>query len=479
MLRSALLLTDAVLLAAIWSPVFLADPSIGPRRVLALGAAVVLLGLVMCWELSLYRYRVCVLRSSVGWRVGLVAVALGLFVAGVRTLEGDVASFPVLAVLATFVLLNAGRAVFDRALRRRRTHGRFVRDLLGVGSADEVARIDELFAAHPEAGFRLVGYVGEEGTCRLPRLGDLDDAVDTVRRTGATGAVLAANGMGSRDLNRTVHQLAAARVPTHVSSGLWGLAHQRLRHHPVAYEPFLSIEPAGRSALVLAVKRMLDVAIASFLLVVLAPVIAAAALAIRVETPGPFIFTQRRVGREGKPIVVHKLRTMVVDAEAQQAVLRDRNERRGPLFKIEADPRVTRVGRWLRASSVDELPQLFDVVIGRLSLVGPRPALPDEVASFDDELRERRIGVRPGITGLWQVEARHNPSFEAYRHLDLFYADNWSLRLDLAILAATVEVVVADTLALVTASRRGASAAVTAPAEPRTPPLATEAEVLR
>ena len=164
MFRRALLLTDAAAARRRLESRVPGRPSIGPRRILALVIAVVVLGLVMCAALSLYRYRVCVLRSSVGWRVGLVSVGLGVFVAGVRTLQGSVASFPVLAVVATFLLLNAGRAVFDRTLRRRRTHGRYVRDLLGVGSADEVQRIDDLFTMHPEAGFRLVGYVGGDGS---------------------------------------------------------------------------------------------------------------------------------------------------------------------------------------------------------------------------------------------------------------------------------------------------------------------------
>ena len=133
-----------------------------------------------------------------------------------------------------------------------------------------------------------------------------------------------------------------------------------------------------------------------------------------------------------------KFRTMVVDAEARLAALELDNQRRGPLFKLDVDPRVTRIGRFLRASSLDELPQLINVLEGEMSLVGPRPALPAEVAEFPIELRERHR-VRPGITGLWQVEARDNPSFDAYQRLDLFYVENWSLALDLVIMLGTAE----------------------------------------
>lgn len=172
------------------------------------------------------------------------------------------------------------------------------------------------------------------------------------------------------------------------------------------------------------------------------PLFAAAAVAIKLSDRGPVLFRQVRVGQDGRSIVVFKLRTMVVDAEAKRAELQAHNQRSGPLFKADGvDPRVTRVGRFLRASSLDELPQLINVLQGRMSMVGPRPALPDEVAQFDDALLDR-LQVKPGVTGLWQLEARDNPSFHAYRRLDLFYVENWSLLLDLTVLLGTARSVV-------------------------------------
>ena len=153
------------------------------------------------------------------------------------------------------------------------------------------------------------------------------------------------------------------------------------------------------------------------------------------------LFRQQRVGHIGRHFTLFKLRTMVPDAESKLIDLTTDNDRDGgPLFKLRHDPRVTRIGRLLRATSLDELPQLLNVLRGDMSLVGPRPALPSEVAHFDDELRERGR-MMPGITGLWQVEARDDPSFSSYRRLDLFYVDNWSIGLDLAILASTVTAV--------------------------------------
>ena len=185
-------------------------------------------------------------------------------------------------------------------------------------------------------------------------------------------------------------------------------------------------------------------------------------LAVKFTDRGPVLFGQTRVGRDGELIKVWKFRSMVVNAEAKLAALmaEQGNERSGPLFKLEKDPRVTRIGRFIRATSLDELPQLFNVIKGEMSIVGPRPALPAEVAQFDDRLLDR-LQMPPGITGLWQVEARDNPHFGAYRRLDLFYVDNWSLNLDLVIMVATVEQVLSK--AVRTLFRRGDEAAAPAP----------------
>jgi lipopolysaccharide/colanic/teichoic acid biosynthesis glycosyltransferase len=230
-----------------------------------------------------------------------------------------------------------------------------------------------------------------------------------------------------------------------MSSGLSRIGHQRVRQLPVAHEPFFYLEPAGTRRLGLAVKRAMDVLGASLLLLVTAPVTVVAAVLVKLGDGGPVFFHQDRVGRHGRTIRIHKFRTMTVDAESRLGELADANVRGGPFFKVPDDPRVTRVGRFLRASSIDELPQLLNVLRGELSLVGPRPSLLEETARFDQAYLAR-LEMRPGITGLWQVEARHNPSFEANRHLDLFYVENWRLALDLAILLGTLHTVATDTL---------------------------------
>jgi lipopolysaccharide/colanic/teichoic acid biosynthesis glycosyltransferase len=180
--------------------------------------------------------------------------------------------------------------------------------------------------------------------------------------------------------------------------------------------------------------------VAGLLLVALAPVLLACALAVRLDSPGPVLFRQRRVGRDGRAFTIHKFRSMVADAERRLDALAGRNEADGLLFKLRRDPRVTRVGRVLRAWSLDELPQLLDVLRGHMSLVGPRPPLPTEVAGYDAWLRNR-LRVKPGVTGLWQVSGRHQLPFEDYVRYDLFYVENWSLLMDLFILLKTIPTV--------------------------------------
>ncbi len=193
-----------------------------------------------------------------------------------------------------------------------------------------------------------------------------------------------------------------------------------------------------------AAKRALDVAGALVGLALAAPVVARAPRAIRLDSPGGAFFRQTRVGRDGRPFGMWKLRTMVAGAETLQESLRDRNQMSGPVFKLEDDPRVTRAGRWLRRYSIDELPQLWNVLRGEMSLVGPRPPLPSEVAAYGARER-RRLDVKPGLTCTWQVSGRHRVDFDDWMEMDLDYVENWSLKRDVALICKTVPVVVRGT----------------------------------
>jgi lipopolysaccharide/colanic/teichoic acid biosynthesis glycosyltransferase len=184
-------------------------------------------------------------------------------------------------------------------------------------------------------------------------------------------------------------------------------------------------------------KRCIDVLVSASALLLLSPLFVLIAIAIRLDSPGPVIFRQWRAGRGGRPFVFYKFRSMVADAEQRRAALAGQNEQDGPIFKMREDPRITRVGRRLRRWSLDELPQLWNVLLGEMSLVGPRPHPFDDVAGYDD-WHFRRLSVKPGLTGLWQVSARSKPDFDTWVRLDLEYIDSWSLGLDIRILAATI-----------------------------------------
>jgi exopolysaccharide biosynthesis polyprenyl glycosylphosphotransferase len=198
-----------------------------------------------------------------------------------------------------------------------------------------------------------------------------------------------------------------------------------------------SVVHDGQRDLERAVKRVLDVLVAGIALLLLSPIIIGTAIVVRIRDGSPVIFRQTRVGLHGRQFTIYKFRTMVPDAEGRLAELADRNEVHGPAFKIDNDPRITPLGRFMRRTSVDEFPQLFNVLMGDMSLVGPRPALPNEVAGYDIWHR-RRLSVRPGMTGLWQIEARMNRQFDERAELDLRYIDQWSLWADFGILIRTL-----------------------------------------
>jgi exopolysaccharide biosynthesis polyprenyl glycosylphosphotransferase len=254
------------------------------------------------------------------------------------------------------------------------------------------------------------------------------------------GTVIVASSVDHVSTGELTRRLADRGLHVELSVPLAGIDVSRLRLRPLGDFPVLYVEPVSREGWRQHAKRAFDVVTASLALLAALPVLAIAAVAIKLDTPGPVLFRQKRVGRDGVTFEVLKLRTMVTDAERRLDEVRALNEATGPVFKIRRDPRITRVGRLLRKSSIDEIPQLWNVVRGEMSIVGPRPALPVETEAWGPELFER-LRVRPGITGMWQVNGRSNASGGDYVRLDLYYVDNWSLLIDLEILLKTVPVV--------------------------------------
>ena len=457
-LRGRLLATDYLALTLAWAaalaflPVPLGSlPELGLAALLVVGMPAVTIALLGAWKL--YRARECAVRALENARLLKAAAAstvLGIVVAELTGLPWTPWPFLV-GGLAAFHTLVIGRATFNLWIAKRRRRGDAQWPVVLVGINEESAELHRLFADHPEYGFDVRGVVGPREDAGVyhpdaPWLGDVDAVTQALRRSDATGAVVASTALHPDDFNATVRTLLHAGAHIRVSNGLRGIAHKRLRTAPVGHEPLFYIEQWSLSPWQLRAKRALDLLAIGAGMVVAGPLLLAIAAVIKAADPSaPVLFRQERLGLHGQPFQLLKFRTMVVDAEARLAELQEANARTGPLFKMERDPRVTPIGRFLRASSLDELPQLLNVLKGEMSLVGPRPALEEETEQFSDRLRER-MSVLPGITGLWQVEARDNPSFRSYERLDLFYVENWSVGLDLSILLATVLVVIDRTL---------------------------------
>ncbi|WP_157965961.1 sugar transferase [Euzebya rosea] len=374
---------------------------------------------------------------------GAAALVALLAVAGFVPVDGlHVGAGAVAGAVALHLARGASSAVVVRATPSRRR-----RRVLLVGDNDEAGDLCQLVGEHPEMGIVVLGRVGgcahpaDRRLDRVPWCGPLRDMPSVLAEQQPSGALVAPTALSSTELNDAVRTLVGAGVGVHLSSGLQGISYQRLHLTPLAHEPLLYVKCAPRRRWSEIAKRGIDLAVASVVLVASTPVFGLVCLLVKLQDGGPVLFRQERVGREGRPFTLLKVRTMVVDAEERLEALRAENERQGGvLFKMQADPRVTRLGKLLRRSSIDELPQLINVLRGDMSIVGPRPALPAEAARFSERLR-RRTCVRPGITGLWQVEARDSPNFRTYERLDLFYVENWTVALDLAIIVTTVPAV--------------------------------------
>lgn len=473
-LRMLLVALDAVALFTAWAiGLSTIDQHVGPSLIpsLALAAAITVVGIAIMRSLELYLARTSAIRSAEFSRIVKAvlltggAALIGMRIAGITFRVPEL----ILGTALSFVFVLALRSGYRAWIGLQRRNGRHTRDIIVVGAGPDAAELIDVLEEHSDAGYRIVGVVGRHADAVANGLlglwfGTSDQACRAVHELGANGAVIALPSVEPEFVDRVTRDLLANGAHVHLSTGVRGIDSRRLRSLPLGYEPLLYVEPATLSKAAIAGKRVVDIVVSGLALLVLSPLMLAIAFLIRHQDKGRALFTQVRVGRGGETFRVYKFRTMVPNAEALRAALEARNERSEGLFKMEDDPRVTRIGHFLRDSSLDELPQLINVLKGEMSLVGPRPALPSEVATFDDRLLARNR-VRPGITGLWQVEARDNPSFGAYRRLDLYYVDNWSPFLDVMIALGTVEQVIARMLRLVLRRRHSVAAAeVPAPA---------------
>lgn len=352
--------------------------------------------------------------------------------------------------LGVLVLLLT-RWMWRQWLNAQRRAGRYSANVVLVGSAASVEHIARELARFPEEGYRVVGACvpSMEIGSLLPRtgvpvLGRIADAVAALRSTGAdTVVVTSSDDLGAQAVRELSWELEGGREHLIVAPSLTDVNGPRIHTRPVAGLPLIHVEMPRYEGSTLFAKRAFDVIGSTVLIAALSPVLIVLALAVKLTSPGPVLYRQERIGLNGKPFDMLKFRSMRVNADDElAALLAQQGSSDKPLFKVTNDPRVTSIGHVLRKHSLDEFPQLFNVFLGSMSLVGPRPQREGEVALYDDAAH-RRLLLKPGMSGLWQVSGRSALSWEDAIRLDLYYVENWSITADLAILWKTVRAVLA------------------------------------
>jgi len=343
--------------------------------------------------------------------------------------------------------LLAGRWGFRQWLRRRQKAGDFVYRAVVLGDRAKIAHIIKQIRGTHGTGYSIVGAVTPHGTATsiddVPVIGALHEAEKAIDSISADTLILTgADDIDPRAMRRLGWAMAERDVNWVVAPALTDVAGPRIHAKPVAGLPLVHVDFPRLEGYRRFAKRSFDIIVSTLLLVITSPIMLITAIAIRVEGPGPVMYTQQRVGRRGNRFSMIKFRSMVQGADDQLESLLDlQGATARPFFKVTQDPRITRVGRIIRRHSIDELPQLLNVLSGRMSLVGPRPQRPAEVALYDDVV-ERRLLVKPGMSGLWQVSGRSQLSWEDSVRLDLYYVENWSFTQDIHILFRTIKAVV-------------------------------------
>jgi exopolysaccharide biosynthesis polyprenyl glycosylphosphotransferase len=406
-------------------------------------------GFVALWPAALWIQGLYRVRARLTVRRELIDIARSVVLFAVTILSllfvfklPDVSRGLLFLLFPTMGAISFGaRLALRRLLTSLRERGRNTRFALAIGTTARAQQFADLLETHSDLGLRVIGHVesnGEEAAIlSRPVLGSLESVEEIFHSRVVDEVALclpAAQWHLIDELARLCEEEGKiVRVPLYVLEHTLSTG----RVEEVDGVPIYSMASGPDRVVGMLAKRALDVVGAVAALIVTAPLALAITIAIRRDSPGPVLFRQGRVGLHGRTFDVVKFRTMVDGAEEQLGDLLHQNEIRGHAFKITNDPRITRVGAWLRRTSLDELPQLWNVLAGDMSLVGPRPPLPSEVAGYDVWHR-RRLSMKPGITGLWQVRARHEENFDRWVEADLEYIDRWSFWLDMKIMARTI-----------------------------------------
>ncbi|HEX8908546.1 MAG TPA: sugar transferase [Anaeromyxobacteraceae bacterium] len=408
---------------------------------------------LLVWQLSaklsgLYgRYRTSTIGDEIR-RLGRAFVLLALIVAAAQFVwkrpDRELSRiFFALYYAAAFVLLAGNRVALRLTARAARRRGFNTRTLAVVGTSDMAKGVIEALAAHPEWGYVFAGYVLENGDGAPPGarvLGHLDDLGQILEREVLDEVVIGARNARLERIEEALRLCEEQGVGVKLLLDFFPNSTSRIAVEELEGMPVLSFATAPNEVAPLAAKRVFDLVVSAVALVFLLPLFLGIALAVKLDSPGPVFFRQRRMGLNGREFWMWKFRSMCDGAEAMQPALAQLNEVSGPAFKSSQDPRVTRVGRWLRRTSLDEFPQFWNVVKGDMSVVGPRPPIPSEVSKYA-RWQRRRLSVKPGLTCTWQVSGRSEVDFDRWMELDLHYIDHWSLWHDLSIVLRTIPAV--------------------------------------
>lgn len=352
----------------------------------------------------------------------------------------------VFSAILIVVLLSILRGI-ERFIRARlRQRGIAVDRVLIVGAGEVGRALMRNIVAQPDLAYQVVGFVdddpgrGHTDIGRFKALGGTENLSNLLSAFAVDEVIVTLPWTAREKIIAIMELCQRARVNAKIVPDLFQLSLSRVAIDDVGGVPLIGIREVRIGTLNSVAKRLIDLVGSALLIILLLPIFALIALVIRLDSPGPTIFAQKRVGRGGRPFTAYKFRSMRVGADQEQAQLTDLNEASAPLFKIRNDPRRTRLGRWIRRLSLDELPQLFNVLVGDMSLVGPRPPLEAEVQQYQD-WHKRRLEVSPGVTGLSQVSGRSELTFDEMVMLDIYYIENWSPWLDLWILLKTIPTV--------------------------------------
>lgn len=379
--------------------------------------------------------------------IDTTAIAAGATaVVAVGTGARDLRLLILLVFPAGLLCLLAERWTWRRWLYAKAEKGFALSHVIVVGNSSDVNYVVRQLNRNAGPAYRIVGVVSDGDAVELleqnqtPCFVGLDQLESVVPRLGADAVIVAGTLKGgSKTLKDLSWRLEKSRTQIIVVSSLTNVAGPRINMRPVEGLPLMHVELPIFSGGHHIFKRAMDITFSALALLLLAPLFGVLALIVKRDSKGPAIFSQERVGIKGQIFRMHKFRSMVVDAEQALAGLQAQNEGSGPLFKLRNDPRVTRVGVWLRKYSLDELPQIYNVFRGDMSLVGPRPPLPSEVATYEGHTG-RRLYIKPGLTGLWQVSGRSDLDWEESIRLDLYYVENWSVTGDIMIMWRTLKV---------------------------------------